>query len=267
MLDVAGADLPTFLPIDQARNKAEVVAQMRVDALQASLNLSQILADRQERLHDVPRKSLRRFVQRRNATLPAALSNLATAQRGHGIEEYLHFQVVPPFAPEVRHGIKMCDATNELAQLLTVLGHRMQDGVVVMLGLQHLHSPFVLDRLYYQSPRLFFNCNQLGDILVLETCPTAIQSNERVPPLRPSWPRCLRQGGRWDVTVDQRPEFSPSPLQGLRPAHRLSGELKRVAVDPNHGVLLHTRFEHIHAVVAGLVGKKCTVVDREGQPI
>mmetsp|Transcript_57206 Transcript_57206/g.160485 ORF Transcript_57206/g.160485 Transcript_57206/m.160485 type:complete len:250 (+) Transcript_57206:1089-1838(+) len=144
-----------------------------------------------------------------------------------------------------------------------------------MTRLEQQETPLVLDGLHHQAPRLLLDLDQLGDVLVLEAGPSAVQGDEGVPQLRPRRPPRLRRGRGGPrprllgavPAVQQHPELGPRLLQRLCPAHRLGSELELVAVDPNHRVLLDAGFEHVHTVGARLVGKQGAVVDREGYAV
>mmetsp|Transcript_57206 Transcript_57206/g.160486 ORF Transcript_57206/g.160486 Transcript_57206/m.160486 type:complete len:206 (+) Transcript_57206:393-1010(+) len=99
VLHVARAHLPTLLPIHEARHEAHVVAQVRVHAFQATLDLAQVLAHGGERVHNVVRQHPR--CHEKVLAVAALLRAVAPAQRRHRIEIHLHSQVVSPLAAKV----------------------------------------------------------------------------------------------------------------------------------------------------------------------
>mmetsp|Transcript_93991 Transcript_93991/g.271701 ORF Transcript_93991/g.271701 Transcript_93991/m.271701 type:complete len:214 (+) Transcript_93991:537-1178(+) len=211
------------------------------------INLAEVVPHPLERLHDVCRQDA--GGDQPLGALAVTFGQVASPQGVHRVEEHIDLQVVTALAPHVRHGVQVANAANQPLLRLDAPSDCLQLFRGVLL-LKRRDAPLVLDGVDDEPARLLFDLDQLGDVLVLEGCPSVVHRDESVTEVRSRWavaplwlPRRVRP------TLEHRTEVPPRLLQRLRAAHSLRAELEFVAIDPNRCILLEPRFEDVDAVV------------------
>mmetsp|Transcript_55761 Transcript_55761/g.181068 ORF Transcript_55761/g.181068 Transcript_55761/m.181068 type:complete len:416 (-) Transcript_55761:278-1525(-) len=267
VLHVASAHLPTLLPVREPRHEARVVAEVGVDALQAVLDLPEVISHGLEGLHNVCGQDPRG--NQPLGALPAVLRDVATPKRRHRVEEHLPGEIVAALAARVGYRIEMPDAANELLLCLSVDRRLHESLPTIALRLMDLlldlrsHS-LVLNRVHDEATGLLLDVYKLSNVLVLKAGPSEVQGDQGGAQLRArralgplGLPRSLAP------TLENGTELPPSSLQSLCTPHGLGAELELVAIHPDGGVLLEARLQNVHTVVPRLVWEQCAIVDRE----
>mmetsp|Transcript_24707 Transcript_24707/g.70507 ORF Transcript_24707/g.70507 Transcript_24707/m.70507 type:complete len:364 (-) Transcript_24707:26-1117(-) len=250
--DISRGYLPRLLVVRKLRHQPRVIAEVRVDVLQAIAHLAHVAADRDVRPQDIAGERAGRLLPSGDLHVAALLAQ----HRPRGLED-VRAEVVAALALLVGDGVQMRYAVDEVTFRLGHAGPL--SGAVIFARYAPLPTGSADDEL----PGFLLDGDERANILLLESGPADVEDVQRLAELVPGVAARLHAR----PSVQDLLEIRPGALQRLRVHHGVGVELELLTVHPNVEVLVYARLEDIDSVVAVSVGEERAVVRREGRPV